>query len=167
MTFNPDIHHRRSIRLKEYDYTKAGAYFVTICLFQRECLCGCVIDGEMQLGESGLAVQDAWDDLPNHYSHVELDQFIVMPNHVHGIVLLDNSERESERHGLSEIVRAFKTFSAKRINKLRDNPGCSVWQRNFYERVIRTEQELSKAREYIVNNPLKWDLDRENPINSA
>jgi REP element-mobilizing transposase RayT len=131
-----------------------------------------VVDGEMRLHEYGLNVQNAWDDLPNHYSHVELDQFIVMPNHVHGILLLDCSgqvtgtEPEPKRHGLSEIIRAVKTFSAKRINKLRDNPGCSVWQRNFYERVIRTEHELSKAREYIVNNPLKWDLDRENPINS-
>jgi REP element-mobilizing transposase RayT len=175
MTFNPDIHHRRSIRLKEYDYTEVGAYFVTICAFQRECLFGDLVAGEMRLNEFGMIAQDAWDDLPKHYSHVELDQFVIMPNHVHGIVVLKNGGRVTDhaptlelsqkRHGFPEIVRAFKTFSAKRLNQLRNNPGCPVWQRNYFERVIRNDDNLSKAREYIVNNPMKWESDKENPAN--
>ncbi|MBW4053973.1 MAG: transposase [Proteobacteria bacterium] len=166
MTFNPDIHHRRSIRLKEYNYAEGGAYFVTICAFQRECLFGDVVDGEMQLNEIGMIAQDAWDDLPKHYSHVELDQFVIMPNHVHGIVVLNAAvEISPKRHGFPEIVRAFKSFSAKRVNQLRVNPGCPMWQRNYFERVIRNEDDLSKAREYIVNNPMKWELDKENPAN--
>lgn len=166
MTFNPDIHHRRSIRLKEYDYSAIGAYFVTICAFQRECLFGDVVNGEMRLNECGMIIQDTWDDLPKHYSHVELDQFVIMPNHVHGIVVLNPvTETSSKRHGFPEIVRAFKSFSAKHINQLRDNPGCPVWQRNYFERVMRNDTDLSKAREYIVNNPIKWELDKENPAN--
>lgn len=175
MTFNPEIHRRRSIRLKEYDYANVGAYFVTICVFQRECLFGDVVDGEIRLNECGMIVQDAWDDLPKHYSNVELDQFVIMPNHVHGILVLENGGRVTDhaptetpspkRHGFPEIMRAFKSFSAKRINQMRDNPGCPVWQRNYYERVIRNEQELARAREYVFNNPGKWALDKENPAN--
>jgi len=86
--YDPDRHHRRSIRLKEYDYTQAGAYFVTICAYQWECLFGDVRDGEMVLSEYGRIVQETWDDLPNHYPHVELDAWVVMPNHVHGIIVL-------------------------------------------------------------------------------
>lgn len=168
MTFNPDIHHRRSIRLKEYDYAEVGAYFVTICAFQRDCLFGEVVGGEMQLNEFGMILEDAWADLPKHYSHAELDQFVIMPNHVHGIVVVkEMAETSPKQHGFPEIIRAFKSFSAKRINQLRNNAGCPVWQRNYYERVIRNESELTRAREYIVNNPLKWELDKENPINTS
>lgn len=94
-----------------------------------------------------------------------------MPNHVHGIVVIENNRAGLESRAglepaptLSEIVRQFKTFSSKRINQLRDNPGCPVWQRNYYERVIRNEQELAKTREYIVSNPMRWALDKENPL---
>jgi REP-associated tyrosine transposase len=188
MTFNPDIHHRRSIRLRDYDYSQGGAYFVTICAWQRECLFGEIVAGEMQLNETGRIICAAWNDLPNHYKYVELDEFVAMPNHVHGIIVLSdvnhvgagfkpaqltNAETRaglkpaptSKRHGLSEIIRGFKTFSSRRVNELRQNPGCPVWQRNYYERVFRNGNELARAREYIVNNPLKWELDKENPIN--
>ena len=191
MKFNPDIHHRRSVRLREYDYYSAGAYFVTICVFQRECLFGEVVDGEMLLNDAGNIVQAAWYDLPNHYPYVELDEFVIMPNHFHGVIVIASfdiveaglaiagsvgaglkpaptmPEQHVKRHGLPEIVRAFKTFSARRINTLRNNPGCPVWQRNYYEHVIRNEGDLANIRQYIANNPLKWDLDENNPVNAV
>ena len=191
MTFNPAIHHRQSIRLQEYDYASAGAYFVTLCAFQRECLFGEISfsvgagskpalskpalskttqEGEpasMELNDFGTLVDFTWHDLPNHNQNICLDMFVIMPNHVHGIIVIENGRAGLEpAPTLSEIIRQFKTFSSKRINQCRDSPGCPVWQRNYYERVIRNEQELVRAREYIVNNPMKWGLDKENPSNT-
>ena len=164
---------RRSIRLKGYDYTEAGAYFVTICTQDRTCLFGDVVDEEIRLNEAGQVVQAVWDELPNHYPNVELDEFVVMPNHVHGIIVIVGADVGAgfkpaptipvKRHGLAEIVRALKTFSARRINELRGTPGRSVWQRNYYEHIIRDEESLNRIREYIANNPAQWALDRENP----
>ena len=175
MPYDPNKHHRRSIRLKGYDYTQAGAYFVTICTQGRECLFGQVVEGKMRVNPFGEIVVWAWNDLPNHNPHVELDAFVVMPNHVHGIVLIvdDLVGAGSEpaptmamvttrRHGLPEIVRQFKTFSARRINALRGTPGATVWQRNYYEHIIRNDHSLQRIREYITTNPLRWHLDREN-----
>jgi putative transposase len=106
---------RRSLRLPGYDYSQAGAYFITACIHNRAMLFGAVIDGDVRLSEMGTIVQQTWDELPTHYHGIDLDAFIVMPNHVHGIIILaDQSER---RHGIPEIVRGFKTFSARRINE--------------------------------------------------
>jgi putative transposase len=176
MPYDPNKHHRRSIRLKGYDYTQAGAYFVTIVTQDRECLFGEVVEGEMRVNPFGEIVAWAWNDLPNHNPHVELDAFVVMPNHVHGIVLIvdDLVGAGSEpaptmamvttrRHGLPEIVRQFKTFSARRINARRGTPGATVWQRNYYEHIIRNDHSLQRIREYIATNPLRWHLDVENP----
>jgi REP element-mobilizing transposase RayT len=111
--------------------------------------------------------------LPNHYSHIDLDEYVVMPNHFHGIVWIRGDGRAGLKpaptadrpraHPLSEIVRAFKTFSARRINQMRSTPGMPVWQRDYYERVVRNERELNAIREYIQTNPLRWHLDKENP----
>ncbi len=171
MTFDPETHHRRSIRLQHYDYAHAGAYFVTICAQNRTCLFGTISDGQMRANDHGRIVNDCWNDLPNHYGQVILDEFITMPNHVHGIIILtDNNIRAGlkpaptiKHHGLPEIVRAFKTFSARRINQARNTPGMPVWQRNYYEHVIRNEDDLNKVREYIITNPAGWDKDKENP----
>ncbi len=171
--FNPDIHHRRSIRLKDYDYSQAGAYFVTMCAWHRECLFGEIENGEMRVNEYAGIAQACWDDLPNHYYHIELDAFVIMPNHVHGIVILTDEisvgaglkPAPTKRHGLSEIIRAFKTFSSRRINETRDNPGCPIWQRNYHERVIRNDEELNRVREYIMHNPAGWAEDEDNPMN--
>jgi putative transposase len=160
MKFNPDIHHRRSIRLKGYDYTLPGAYFVTIDAWQDEHLFGEVVDGDMQLNQFGRVVLHAWNDLPNHYPNVTLDAFCIMPNHIHGIIVLVDART---RHGLPEIVRALKSFSARRINHLRGTPGIPVWQRNFYEHILRNDDELAKARSYIINNPLKWQNNTNKP----
>lgn len=172
--YNPEIHHRHSIRLKDYDYTQAGEYFITICSWNRECLLGEIKDGKMVLNEMGNRVVFTWKDLPNHNPYIVLDEFIVMPNHVHGIIMITDivgadsgpaPTNVDKRHGLPEIVRQFKTFSSKRINQIRNTPGVPVWQRNYYEHIIRNEDELNKIREYIINNPLKWAEDENNPVN--
>lgn len=172
MTFNPDIHHRRSIRLRDYDYSQMGAYFMTICTQNRECLFGSISDGRIQSTDYGEIVNECWNDLPNHYGYVVLDTFALMPNHVHGIIIIAGgfvgagfkpAPTMTKRHGLPEIIRAFKTFSARRINTIRNTPGTPVWQRNYYEHVIRNEDDLNKIREYIVHNPVQWADDEENP----
>jgi REP element-mobilizing transposase RayT len=196
MKYNPGIHNRRSIRLKDYDYSQSGAYFVTICAWDKACIFGEISADEMVLNEAGKIVLAVWDELPGHYPGIETDQFIVMPNHIHAIIMIVGAGfkpaqmvgtaqmvksaplmnlaqiDENDRAGckpaptktvLSEIVRGFKTFSAKGINKFRNSRGLPVWQRNYYEHVIRNEADLTRIREYITNNPLKWALDEENP----
>jgi REP element-mobilizing transposase RayT len=200
---------RRTIRLPGFDYTRPGAYFVTICAFNKACLFGNIVDGVMRFNGYGEIVQRSWDDLPNHFPHVELDQFVIMPNHVHGIIVLNDDvdvvgvahaspailtdvgvgagfkpawnvdptimhkkpqnraglkpapTPVGKRHGLPEIVRAFKTFSARRINALRHTPSQPVWQRNYYEHVIRNDADLAAIRDYIAGNPARW-LDDDN-----
>ncbi len=176
MPYDPHVHHRRSIRLQGYDYARSGAYFVTICTRNRECLFGEIIDGQMVLNDAGGIVQAAWDDLPNHYADVELDECVVMPNHVHGIVVIVGAGLKPapttppapttgtiKRHGLPEIIRAWETFSARRIHRIRKTPGAKLWQRNYWERVIRNESEYNRIREYIRNNTSQWKLDKLNP----
>ncbi len=190
--------HRRSIRLKGYDYSQAGAYFVTIVAWQREMLFGEIVNGEMILNRNGRIVQEAWFDLKRHYRYVALGAFIIMPNHAHGIIvlvdggrggssisgktnLLDESTAGIETsltketrpyvtakcHGLPEIVRAFKSFSARRINRLRRTDGTPVWQRNYYEHIIRNDREMDNITRYIESNPLNWVDDDENPNHPA
>jgi REP element-mobilizing transposase RayT len=159
MKYNPDQHHRRSIRLKGYDYTQAGAYFITICTWQRQSFLGEIINGEMQLNVYGEISQFYWQNLLNYHSHLELDEFVIMPNHLHGILILKDDTSCKKRHGLPEILRGFKTFSARRINKTRHLSGVSVWQRGYYEHITRHEQSLRVIREYIVQNPLSWEKD--------
>ena len=120
------------------------------------------------MNRCGDVVLSCWADIPDHYSTVTLDLFVVMPNHVHGIIILTDvgaglKPAPTKRNPLSEIVRAFKTFSARRINEYRNTAGSPVWQRNYYEHVIRNERELNQIREYISTNHLKWGLDGENP----
>lgn len=195
--YNPEIHHRKSIRLKGYDYSKNGAYFITICTHNKENLFGKIINGEINLNEYGQILYDSWFDLENHYKNIELDFFVIMPNHFHCILMIiDNDEKQKNElidndivvgtvgtglkpvlqhnqeapnnetnttkkyHVLSEIIRALKTFSAKKINKLRDIKGVPVWQKNYFEHIIRDENALNKIREYIINNPINWEKDK-------
>jgi putative transposase len=171
---------RRSMRLPGSDYSQPGAYFVAICTQRRACLFGRVENDAMVLNETGAIVAEAWHDLPNHYPHIELDTFVVMPNHVHGIITITDvgagfkpapragykpaPTKPAKRHGLPEIVRGFKTFSARRISQLRRTPGTRLWQRGYYEHVIRNEESLACIRAYIEANPLAWALDRETPM---
>lgn len=185
-------HHRHSVRLRGYDYTQPGAYFVTLCTHQRECMFGDITEGVMRLNVLGRVVQTCWQALPQHFHAVELDAFAIMPNHVHAVICIvdrptscrgkaspigsgvsKNSigdalplprDRGSNPGSLAAMVQNLKAVSSRQINRLRGTPGATVWQRNYYEHIIRTARELNVVREYIANNPLKWSLDRENPV---
>ncbi len=171
MRLDSERHHRRSLRLKGYDYSRHGAYFVTICTKNRECLFGEIANGSMWMNPFGDIVRACWDDLPCHYQHMELDAFVVMPNHIHGIIVLADTVVRAglkpaptgKRHGLPEIIRAFKTFSSRRINDLHNASGTRLWQRGYYEHIIRNENSLNNIRNYIQFNPAIWQWDRENP----
>ena len=165
-------HRRRSVRLPGYDYAQAGAYFVTVCSHDRICIFGEVGQGEMRPNVFGDIVTKCWHDLANHYSNIELDEFVVMPNHVHGIIVLADTvgagfkpaptNRPVRRHGLQEIVRAFKTFSARRFNGMRNTPGKRLWQRSYYEHVVQNDDDLDRTRLYIHDNAAGWHEDAEN-----
>jgi putative transposase len=242
MPYDPARHHRRSIRLAQYDYSLAGAYFVTVCAHERNCLFGDVVDADMLLNDAGRLVQTAWDELPGRFPGVELDGFMIMPNHVHGIVILGGAAIVGTGPGavgaglalpwepgaaigahsnqvavgaglalpwepgaaivgtgpgavgaglalpwepgeaigahsnqgaassaptpatatLGDVIRAFKSISALYVNRQLMRSG-SLWQRNYYERIIRDEAELQRIREYIETNPARWADDSENP----
>jgi REP element-mobilizing transposase RayT len=169
MTLFKNKYRVETTRLQEYDYSSQGAYFITICTKNRECLLGEIRDRGMVLNDLGVIVLKCWHDLPKHYTNIILDEFVIMPNHIHGIIRIENVEtglkpvstttNRNKNHGLSEIVRALKTFSSRNINIIRQVSGTPVWQSRFYERVIRNEDELNKIREYIINNPLNWEQD--------
>lgn len=196
MSFDSQLHHRRSIRLREYDYTQAGAYFVTICVYNRESLLGEIADGVMKLSAIGEIVAACWNAIPEHFRHVELDEMMVMPNHVHGILVfaydayvegVDRGEafaetsakrgaaananaspllempRGTRPRSLNSVIQNFKSVSTRKVNKSLFNPGSHLWQRDYYEHVIRNEHELERIREYIFNNPYKWAADEYNP----
>jgi len=136
---------------------------------------GEIIDGEMVFNEYGQVVADKWLKTGEIRTNVQLDRFILMPNHIHGIIFICRgilryaptkdapTPSRSPSRTIGAIVRGFKSTAAKKINQIRNVPGAPVWQRNYYEHIIRNEKELNNIREYIVNNPLKWELDRENP----
>jgi len=175
MAFNPERHHRHSTRLQEYDYSHAGAYFVTLCTKDRKNLFGEIGNGSMQFNRFGEIVQACWQDLPSRYPGMELDALVVMPNHLHAIVLLPvgaihelplrSCRIQRRKMLLPKIVGYAKMNTAKRINQLRNTPSTSVWQRNYYEHIIRDETSLSNIRLYISENPMRWADDEENPIN--
>lgn len=247
MKYNPEKHHRRSIRLKGYDYSQAGGYFLTFVTKNRECLFGDVVNGEMVLTEFGKMVSVEWEKSQQIRKEIVLDEFVVMPNHLHAVVFIigtDSSDNhvgahgcaplppaneirncrneifkrahdraplradnetdncgdaiwerahsraplrygseteicELERHmreqrrvslfrppkSISSMVAGFKSIVTTHININRNTPRVPVWQRNYYEHIIRDEQELNNIREYIVTNPLRWELDIEHPRN--
>ena len=180
MTFNPEIHHRRSIRLRGYDYAQPGAYFVTICTHGRECLFGEIVNGEMRLNLYGRIVEECWQTIPHHFDGVKLDEFVVMPNHVHGILNIVEQRRgtacrapttgteqfgQPRPHSLPTIIRSFKSAATQRVNQSRGTPGTTVWQRNYYEHVVRGDADLDRIRVYILDNPAKWHEDPNNPEN--
>lgn len=158
--YDADIHQRQSIRLKGYDYSSNGAYFVTICVYDRES----VLEDPI----AASAVCDAWKCLSRRFQGVETDEFVVMPNHVHGIVVLDRGVVRggaSPAPTLADVVCAFKSISVIAANRALGRSGRPFWQRNYYERVVRNEHELEAIREYVRNNPVAWDEDPNNPAN--
>jgi REP element-mobilizing transposase RayT len=172
---------RRSVRLPAYDYGSMGAYFVTMCTHNRSCLFRTTHDGTMRLSEWGHAVEDCWKSIPAHHRHVMLDAFVVMPNHIHGVLLLGDSPAPGAarraptpnafgppmRGALSTVLRSFKSASTNDINRIRGTPGAPLWQRSYYEHVIRDEADLFTVRQYIQDNPARWDMDEENPSRSG
>ena len=150
---------RKSIRLKNYDYGCNGLYFITICTKNREHLLGHISNESHVIYDAGMMIELVWQNLPNYYGGIETHDFVVMPNHVHGIIELKNSDLE-----LSEIVRRFKTFTTYNyINGVYDYQWKSfskkLWQRNYHEHIIRSDASLEKLQHYIWNNPLKWRDD--------
>ena len=228
MPFNPEEHHRRSIRLKDYDYSQPGSYFITICTHNHVNLFGNIVSIRagskpartktstttpstsvgitnseeflMDLNDYGEIVHLTWNNLIIHNSCIRLGEFVIMPNHIHTIIhILDpendwddfipsnfiftddepkalpiNSERagsvragskpapnhHQEQTPLSEIIRQFKTFSARKINRERKSPGFPVWKRDYYEHIIRDQESYDRIVEYIQNNPMMWNLDK-------
>lgn len=167
----PQQYHSRSIRLNSYDYSQPGAYFLTICAHKHASLFGEIVDGEMVKSQFGHIVQTFWQELPRKFRQAETDLFAVMPNHVHGIINIETAAiRElplqvSERRQMlvPQMVGWFKMNTAKAINQTRGTPGVPVWQRNYWEHVVRNELSLQRIREYITNNPVTWSRDAENP----
>jgi putative transposase len=158
----------RSIRLAEFDYASAGAYFITICTFRRELL----FEQRQHLEVARLQ----WDRSAVQRADVELDAFVVMPNHVHGVIWLRPGNAAEAQHAaplhpdqrvasrsLGAFVRAYKSAVTREINLIRNTPAAPLWQRNYYEHVVRSEHDLTHIRQYIKDNPRRWHLDRENP----
>ncbi len=172
---NKQFPDRKRIRLKDYDYLKPGYYFVTINRNKKINDLSSIKNGDIKLGETGKIVDKVWNDLPNHYPNCELDAYVIMPNHVHGIIKLinrtegfttlpDKNEKTNKiNHGLPEIIRGFKTFSSKTINEKIKPQQKFRWQKSYHDRIIRNEHELNNVRKYIVNNPLNWGNDQNNP----
>ena len=183
MEYDREKHHRRSIRLKGYDYSQSGFYFVTICCYQRQCLFGDIVDGEMRLNRYGEIVNKEWMRSSEIRQEIALDKYVVMPNHFHGIVIINHVGANGRSplpqplnqsiipsmkpKSLSFLMAGFKSSVTKQINLIRNAPGTPIWQRNYYEHIIRNEQSLNKIREYIVNNPLLWQNDQLHPNNPS
>lgn len=169
MKFNPDIHHRRSIRLKGYDYTKEGVYFLTICAQNREQVFRDIRNGVAILNPAGEMIEKWWNELENKFENIELDEHVIMPNHLHGIIVNVGPKRNFPED-LRKMAQWFKTMTTNEyIRNVKQNNwppfDTRLWQRNYYERIIRNQEELQQTREYIKNNPLQWDFDDENPMN--
>ena len=194
------IKNRKLNRLKEYDYSQNGWYFTTVCAKNREHFFGEIINGEMRLSTIGKMAKKCWQEIPAHFPDAKLDEFIIMPNHIHGIIIIENKtvgnkkfcsnieRNENVRNknfcslrlekswqtkwarSLSSIIRGFKIGVTKwyRGNELNNNNDYYAqfsWQKSFYDHIIHNEKSLFKIREYIINNPLKWEFDRNNSEN--
>ena len=198
MKYNPNIHHRRSIRLKGYDYSREGLYFITICVKNREYLFGNISDGKMILNDAGRMVETEWLKMPERFSNIRLHEFIVMPNHFHGIIEIvgatlvvapeeieEPNNRSTTRVApttvaptvaptvattLGDIVGAFQSIvtveyirGVKKYNWQQFDG--KLFQRNYWEHIIRNEKSFLTISEYIINNPIKWNTDKYNIIN--
>jgi len=186
MPDQPNELHRRSLRLKGYDYSQAGAYFVTICAHGKECLFGEIENGVMRLNEYGEIVVSEWIRSTGVRSEIECGEFVVMPNHFHGIVHITgaygntpchddtphhgpqraycHTPLRSPSHNVGAMVRGFKSAASRHINKIRNTPGAPVWQRNYYEHVIRNDADYNRIAEYVANNPQCWIEDSLHPL---
>lgn len=158
--YNPFFHHRRSIRLKDYDYSKAGCYFITICCFDKICRFGAINHGKMKLNEFGKIAYKQWELLPDRFSGMQQDVFQIMPNHLHAIIVLkQDNNGQSRPSTVPDIVSAYKSIVNNEILdscKLHGETMGKLWQRNYYEHIIRNEQAYRLISEYILRNPMNW-----------
>jgi REP element-mobilizing transposase RayT len=170
--------YRKNIRLKDYDYSSAGYYFVTIVSYKRKSIFGEIIDGQNNLNSLGMIIEKTWQEIPEHFPYVEVDSHIVMPNHFHGIVIINgvgvqhvvgaqHAEplRVIKTQPLGLIVRSFKSAVTKRVHDLGLLIGEKIWQRNYYEHIIRNEDDYHQITDYIETNPINWEYDHDNPAN--
>ena len=188
MKYNPEIHHRRSTRIKGYDYSQAGLYFITLCTYKRICLFGEIINMKMVLNEYGRIAEEELIKTSKMRPNIKLEAFIIMPNHIHGIIEIKGGRGTThcdkgmtphvrgtmhrahmeERFGkptsntIPTIIRGYKSSVTKQINTMRKQHGVPVWQRNYYEHIIRNEKMHQQISEYIRNNPLQWADDKYN-----
>lgn len=173
MGFDPDRCHRKSLRLKSYDYTREGAYFVTICTQGRAQLFGDIRNGVMFQNDQGKAIINIWNQLPIMFPHVVLDASILMPNHLHGILFLRTVGAPLVGAlRLGDVIGAFKSLSTVAYARGVQNSGWPafagrLWQRNFHEHIIRNDVELETYRGYILSNPTRWEWDQENDMRGA
>ena len=160
MSLYKNRYRRETTRLKDWDYVSCGFYYITIITKYRKHLFGDIVDGKMILNEYGKILYTCWCDLPDHYDNLKLDEFVIMPDHIHGIMIIVEAGLKSgftaKNHGLFEFVRALKSFSSRKINEYRMTPGVSVWHSRFYDHIIRSNQDLNRIRKYIQNNPVNW-----------
>lgn len=154
---------RNSLRWQGHDYSDPGDYFITICTYQRHPFLGDIVRCQPHLSPLGKVIAYCWELVPSHYPHVEMGAFVVMPNHIHGILTLRARHDDDPRHGVSEIVRWVKGISTRHINRRRGVVGVPVWQRGFYDSVIKHPRMYEFVHQYILENPLKWEVDRLHP----
>jgi putative transposase len=182
-----ELPRRKPIRLQGYDYSQSGAYFVTICVHGKRCLLSSVAGKFVELTPAGEIVRNAWNALPERFPRVVLDEFVIMPNHLHGILALvgeglappgvsagkvsnakatlahPSSFAEARNDSLAEVIDAFKSISTIKVNRLLHRNGIPLWQRSYYEHIVRKGEDLRKIQQYIMENPLNWALDKGNP----
>jgi REP element-mobilizing transposase RayT len=190
VSYNKSKNHRRSIRLPDYDYSSEGLYYVTICTQDRLCLFGEVIGGQMTLNACGEIVKQELLRTPEIRREITLDEWVIMPNHIHAIVAINETEHDTATghavgatghvgaHGhaplrerrfvrkpksLSSFIAGFKSAVTVHINQLRQTPGNPVWQRNYWEHIIRNGESYDKIKRYVIENPMNWTHDEENP----
>jgi len=189
MKYDPKIHHRKSLRLKNYDYSQAGLYFITICIQNRLHLFGEIVDDAMALNDAGLMIDKIWHEIPNNFANTQLNEFVIMPNHIHGIIKISvgaplvgaqNSGNAKNKTGqtqtgqpqgiaptVGDIAGAFKSLTTNQyIKMVKKNIlppfDKKLWQRNYWEHIIRNDNEYQRIAQYITDNPQKWALDKLN-----
>lgn len=160
MNLFPD---RKWVRLKEYDYNQPGAYFVTLVTYKRQEIFGKIVNDQMYLSSAGSCADVCWRMIPSHFNNVVSDVFIVMPNHVHGIIEIEGDDIDKTiTPSLSDIVSSYKSAVSKLIHRMAEYEMLKVWQRSFYDHIIRDDRDYDNIVEYINGNPVEWALDKEN-----
>ncbi|HET9137345.1 MAG TPA: transposase [Candidatus Kapabacteria bacterium] len=160
---------RKSTRLANHNYQEPGSYFITICSHNKAATFSTIKENSLHLSIYGEVIEQCWQEIPEHFRNTRLDSFVIMPNHIHGVIHIDDwntskpiiaeSMSSLKPSSLGSIIASFKSASTKYIRKRVNDASVEIWQRNYYDRVIRNEKELLQVRQYIEANPLKWRED--------